>query len=317
MMSAFAIVSTSFAVALLCAVLMGYAIQRGATCMVAAVEEVVNARKLTRLAAMLEAGLWVMGGVLVARVFGHLAMPPANYEVGLATVSGGALLGLGALVNRACVFGAIAKLGSGKWAYCMTPVGFYLGCLTAGPRLARPLQVASSSLLFDAELAVLVPLALYALWRGRSVVGALRKGDVLRRIWAPHQATMVIGLAFVVMLLTAGNWAYTQVLADVANGMITGLTFKLLLFAGLLSGAIAGGWTAGLIQPTMPAWRDVLRCLLGGMMMGIGSMLVPGSNDSLILLGLPLVQPFALVALASMVVALFAGLLIERRLARA
>ena len=39
---------------------------------------------------------------------------PAGYPLNRWTVVGGAMLGLGAYVNRACVFGAIARLGSGE-----------------------------------------------------------------------------------------------------------------------------------------------------------------------------------------------------------
>jgi hypothetical protein len=45
-----------------CAGLMGYAIQRGATCMVAAVDEVVSKRSFNRLTAMIEASIWVAAG---------------------------------------------------------------------------------------------------------------------------------------------------------------------------------------------------------------------------------------------------------------
>ena len=38
-----------------CAALMGFAVQRGATCMVAAVDEIVTKRSANRLIAMLEA----------------------------------------------------------------------------------------------------------------------------------------------------------------------------------------------------------------------------------------------------------------------
>lgn len=312
-MAEVALLSVTFGAALTCAALMGYAIQRGATCMVAAVEEAVTRRRFNRLAAMLEAGLWVAAGLLVARVFGHLPMAPASYAIGVGTVLGGVLLGLGALVNRACVFGAIAKFGSGKWAYALTPPGFFLGCVIAGPLFARPHATTATSLLFGAELLLALPLAGYALWRGRAAIGAVRGGGALAKVWAPHQATMVIGLAFVVMMLTVGNWAYTQLLADAAQGMVSGLAFKLLLLGGLLAGAIAGGWSAGLIRPTMPALPDLARCLIGGAMMGMGSTLIPGSNDGLILLGLPLILPYAWVALASMVLAITAGMLVERR----
>jgi hypothetical protein len=117
------LLSIAFAVAAICAGLMGSAIQRGATCTVAAMDEVVRKRAFSRLGSMLEASLWVLGGLLIAQAFHALPRMPAGYAVTWSTILGGALLGVGAFVNGACVFGAIARLGSGEWAYLLTPIG--------------------------------------------------------------------------------------------------------------------------------------------------------------------------------------------------
>lgn len=53
------------------------------------------------------------------------------------TAPGAVLLGLGASLNRACVLGAIARVGSGEWAYLATAFGFYLGCLLRQATLAH------------------------------------------------------------------------------------------------------------------------------------------------------------------------------------
>ena len=66
-----------FLAALLCAAGMGLAIQRGGTCAVAAVEEVLAERRLTRLLAIVEASLWVSAGLLLAHRFGLLNALPA------------------------------------------------------------------------------------------------------------------------------------------------------------------------------------------------------------------------------------------------
>ena len=124
--------SAAYLFAALAVGVMGFAIQRGATCTVAAVDEAVTKRSFRRLASIVEASLWVLGGLLIAQSLHWLGTMPGGYAVGWVTVLGGALLGLGAYVNRACVFGAIARLGSGEWAYVMTPVGFYVGCLSVG-----------------------------------------------------------------------------------------------------------------------------------------------------------------------------------------
>ena len=131
--------SLAFLVAALCAGVMGYAIQRGATCTVAAVDEVVTQRTFARLLSLLEAALWVAGGLVVAEALHVLPKMPAGYAVSGWTVIGGALLGLGAYINGACVFGAIARFGSGEWAYLLTPLGFYLGCASVGAVFGMPI----------------------------------------------------------------------------------------------------------------------------------------------------------------------------------
>src|SRR5215831_6887414 len=104
------LLSAAVLISVACAAVMGYAIQRGATCTVAAVDEMLARRKANRLLAMGEASLWVAGGLALASVAGALPSMPASYPVSRWTFVGGTLLGLGAWVNRACVFGAIARL---------------------------------------------------------------------------------------------------------------------------------------------------------------------------------------------------------------
>ena len=62
------LISVVFAIAAICAGLMGFAIQRGATCTVAAMDDVVRRRKFSRLGSMVEAALWVLGGLLIAHM---------------------------------------------------------------------------------------------------------------------------------------------------------------------------------------------------------------------------------------------------------
>jgi toxin CptA len=107
--------------------LMGFANQRGSICMVAAIEQIVWRRRFDRLIGLFEASFWVGGGGLVLlKSLGLLPAVPAGYAAGAMAIVGGVLFGIGALVNRACVFGSVARLGSGEWAYLASPPGFYL-----------------------------------------------------------------------------------------------------------------------------------------------------------------------------------------------
>jgi uncharacterized membrane protein YedE/YeeE len=321
-----ALLGAAFAVSLLCALAMGYAIQRGATCTVIAVAEVVNKRRFMRLSSMLEASLWVLGGLLAAQALHVLPAMPAGYAISPLTIVGGVLLGVGAYVTGACVFGAVARLGSGEWAFVATPLGFYVGCVAFGflhlppqhklvygsPVLSAPAWIAVPFLAF------LVLRLAYALRRAPESAesGRTRRlSDAIgSRVWSPHAATIVIGIAFFFMLLLVGAWSYTDALAELARGMARNVIARTVLFVGLLAGAILGGWTAGRFRSVRIAPGRIARCFLGGALMAWGTSLIPGGNDGLILVGMPLLWPYAWVAFLTMCISIAAAQLVERAL---
>ena len=309
--------SLPFLVSALLAGVMGFAIQRGATCTVAAVDEVLTRRRCRRLIAMVEASVWVLAGLLVARALDwHPPMPP-GFPVGAITVLGGALLGLGAWVNGACVFGAIARLGNGEWAFAVTPLGFYAGSLLAPAFASLPAaRLPHASPVLD--LPGPAVLLLVTLLLARVAVPLLRAAtndvrQVVRRTWSPHGATSVIGIAFVLMFLLVGAWAYTDALADLARGRAMNLAARLALLGALFGGAFAGGLTAGRFAPSWGSAGRWAKCLAGGALMGAGSLLIPGSNDGLILVGMPLLWPYAWVAFATMCVTIAAAMMAAAR----
>jgi toxin CptA len=298
-----------FLIALAAIGFMGFAAQRGGTCTVAAIEEIVAERRFGRLVALIEASLWVGGGLVLLNAAGLLVAMPVGYAAGLATVAGGVLLGVGAIVNGSCAFGSIARLGSGDWAYLATPVGFFLGSL-AIMYLPAPVPLAEGSIVLAARawLAVLCMLLFAALLfaHGRAV---RRRGIApLAHIWSSHTATTIIGLTSLVASVTVGPWSFTETLSGLARGMMFDLTPRLLLFVALLTGALLGGWTAGRLRLVAPNAASISRCLAGGAMMGIGGALIPGGNDSLILIGMPLLLPYAWMAFVSMCVAIYVAI---------
>lgn len=320
-----------FVVAIVGALVMGFAIQRGATCIVAAVDEVVKRGRAERLSAMVEASLWVLGCLLLGNLFGLTMLMPHAYGTGVGAVAGGALLGIGAAINRACVFGAVARFGSGEWGYLGTPIGFYLGCLVmqSAPASWTTATVAGSSLVFSAPVWVTALLGLWMLWRALLLFrlpSAAKEsgvrtpdGERLRDrtfLWTPRAATITIGLSFFVMLVVAGPWAYTDVLAELAQmpsrGLTANLARRFALLIALLAGTVTGGWTAGRLRQQKTQRTSVFRCLSGGVLMGAGGTLIPGGNDGLLLIGLPLLLPYALVALTTMCVTIALWLIVER-----
>ncbi len=188
------------------------------------------------------------------------------------------------------------------------------------PLFSRPVAspLSQGSPLSNISTLFALSFAVFMLWRVSPALPALRRPDrrnwLRQKIWAPHAATIVIGVSFVITLLLAGRWAYTDVLADLAASMGGGPAtlvlpvLPVLLLRALYAGALVGGLTAGRWQSTPVSGAQLLRCLCGGVAMGWGSLLIPGSNDGLILIGIPLLHPYAWLALATMVGAIAAAM---------
>ena len=305
-------------VAVLAAAVMGFAIQRGATCAVAAVDEVVNRRGYARLLAMVEAALWVAVGLVVALQLQWLGALPQGHAFTLWTLFGAVMLGLGAFVNRACVFGAIARLGSGEWAYAATPVGYYCGCLSVGSLFGAPMSpvVSSAPLMLSAAggaLWLLLPLMAWRFYKLFWRSGNARWSVVSQAVWSPHGATIVIGFAFLITLLLVKVWAYTDVLAQLAHGMSESLPVRIVMALALLLGAMVGGYTAGRMRWSGVSVGMIARCFIGGILMAWGSLLIPGSNDGLILVGMPLLWPYAWGAFLTMCLTIAMAQFVQKR----
>jgi toxin CptA len=299
------------ALALLCAAAMGLAIQRGGTCTVAAVDEWLRTRRPTRALAMLEAALWVGAGVLLAHALGLGTALPAGHAVTAWTVAGAVLLGLGAVLNQACVIGTVARLGNGHWAWAATPPGFYLGSLAASAgRPALPAPGGLSPLLSVPPALVALLLTLFA---ARALQALWRRRRALTAAWTPHAATVAIGVVFALLLVLAGAWSYTDVLADLARDMAANLNTRLALGAALFTGAVLGGALTHQLGRHALHASQLLRCAAGGVLMGAGSAWIPGGNDNLILLGLPLLWPNAWVGMVLMALTVALALHAGRR----
>jgi toxin CptA len=289
--------------ALLAAAGMGFAIQQGGTCMVAALDQLARRGSAIKLVALAECSLWTSALGLGAAAAGFAFLASPSYPLQLLTVTGGVLLGLGAWLNGACVFGSIAKIGSRDWHYLLTPAGYYLGGLAhfhlLGGFPARQAQAGSTNLAPLLALPVLASLiASFVVWR--------RAGRGIAALWTYRHATIAIGATFVVLAVLAGPWTYTEALGRITHGAGLPTWHEPALFAALLSGAIVGG--RGLASPGILASRQALLCLTGGALMGFGGAMVPGGNDNLILVGLPNLQPHAWAAIAAMALAILAGL---------
>jgi toxin CptA len=241
---------------------------------------------------------------LAIAVAAHASMSfPASHPLGLLLIPGAVLLGIGARLNGACMIGTIARLGSGQWSFALTPLGFFLGQAVLLPVAPMPRMRSPGNLpnLFIAPL-MLVPALLFITWRMTGFVRAARRRRLSSHLWSTHGATAVIGLCFVALMLAVGPWAYTEILADLAAGRMTSEALRASLIVPLVLGAVLAGATAGTFRSELPNLRSAGRRLAGGCLIGAGSLIVPGGNDRLLLVGIPLAQPYAWGAVAIMTI---------------
>jgi uncharacterized membrane protein YedE/YeeE len=305
----------AFLIALAAVGIMGFANQRGGTCTVAALEEVVFEGRFKRLIALFEASLWAGAGFVLLNSAGLLTIVPENYAAGVGTVAGGVLFGIGAFVNGSCVFGTVARLGSGELSYLAMPFGFYLGGVAA-VHLPTPAQLDERSPLLVASAGLVAPVLVLVLARLYTHVRHMRQTShtLWDHIWSPHVATTIIGIAFVVTTGAQQAWTYSDVLSDLAHGVTTDLQRKALLGVALLAGAILGGVTAGRFKIGTTDLTTIVRHFAGGILMGIGALLIPGGNTGLALVGLPLLFPYAWLAFMSICVTICVTICIALRL---
>ena len=304
-----------FLIALGAVGLMGFANQRGGTCTVAAIGEIMDKRRFHSFAALLDASLWVAAGMILLNSVHILPPLPNGYAVSLTTIAGGVLFGLGAFVNRACIFGSVARLGSGQWAYLATPVGFYLGALLTRD-LPAPAVLPGTPPLLHAPLWLGVILGMVLLARLMHLLWRIAQSERAGRdaFWSPHAATTVMGLAFLVALIAFGAWTYSDAMIDLAHGSHHHLRERVWLNLALLVGAMIGGWAAGCLRMELPSLKTSLRTFGGGAIMGIGSSLIPGGNTGLVLIGMPLLEPHAWVAFITICLTIYAAIRLSRAL---
>jgi len=280
--------------------LAGYATQRGSVCAVRATNELVLERKVSRYVGFLfcaACGLLVMalGQVLGRPVFAQYTGMPFN----VAAVVGGAVVGIGAAINGRCAFGTVAELGSGRLSRVATLLGFIAGTVL-GDR--AHMGIAGLPTRPSPLIALTGPTTFMIAAASTALLGAL-----LARLarpnpppeWSPLLAMAVIGLGNGVLLVLARSWPYTSLLMQLARGGYDGLARGATMATVFVLGAVAGGMVRGFDLQTGTT-RDWLHALAGGTVMGIGSVLVPGGNDAMLLVGVPLLLPNLLAAYVAM-----------------
>lgn len=285
--------------------LLGAALNRGSTCAVLATEELVLNRRPARFFSFFEAALW---GVLCLAVMGADVILRPDWMGWGFVLGGAALFGLGAVVNGACAFGVIGRIGSGQVEYLLTGLGILVGII--GARGAIPDHAMTS---VDQSAALSWPSAatvLAALILVRYLIAEQR----LRAFLRLTVAMALVGATFVALGQLHQPFPWVSALAHLP---VVELVPTVAVIALLAGSTVNAAMTGRGIRFRMPTVLGSVRRFVGGSLMGAGIMLVPGGNDGVLLYGMPAGEPKAFIAYAAIIAAIGVSILAVGRVTEA
>lgn len=254
---------------------LGFSLNRGSICTVIATADLVARKRPARSIALLEAAVWA--GLVYAVLSMSPFMPEGWLPLGYLVV-GTVLFAVGSYVNGACVFGSVGLFGNGEIEFALVFVGIFIvkyiepltDLLPAQPPLSMPLQGGALPL-----VGILAALLLGRFFLTRPEEKGFRIVGV---------TMAAAGITFALLVTLTPLFSITASIETIVSVPVAG--------AVMIIGMSLGSLTSAVLRETRfkikwPTWQGVIKHLAGGMLMGLGAVLIPGGNDTLLLVGLP------------------------------
>jgi uncharacterized membrane protein YedE/YeeE len=301
--------------------LVGFAMKRGGLCAYAAAVQIVQDKKIERMMVFLGAAAWAT--LIVLPLYWSTSHEATTLRLSLSlthnqvltTVIGGAVLGIGAFLNKGCFFGAFVQLVSGNLNYLATLAGLSAGVIFTHTYLNQ--LIPSTQKITDVAqpnptaFLWLVGMSIFALFMLFSV--KLHSKGFVQKIaglctlnWQSSFAMVVIGIGGGLLYSTVNGWNYADVLTDATTKLIDDQaiapsTTAIISTLSMIVGGVIAAITAKEFAIKPAQSLIIVACFTGGLLMGLASLLIPGGNDSLLLKGIPSLAPHALIGFAAMV----------------
>ena len=255
---------------------LGFALNQGSICTVIATRELVSEKRPARFIALVECAVWaaLVYAILKTSPMMQQGWSPPGYLVPAAI-----LFGLGTYLNGACVFGAVGHFGNGEIDFGFAFLGiFAVVYLESLFELVPDQPPISASLPVGPALLALALLAILALRLGVS----LRSESNFMRLTLSMGA---IGITFTILAVFAPGFSITASVGSIVSIPVAGAVISVCMFGGSLVSARFMKRRFTLKWPTI---KTMVRRTLAGMVMGVGALLIPGGNDTLLMIGFPM-----------------------------
>lgn len=255
---------------------LGFALNYGSICTVIATRELVSEKRPARFIAIVECAIWaaLIYAILETSPTMQRGWSPLGYMVPAAI-----LFGIGLHVNGACVFGSVGHFGNGDSEFAFTFFGIFAVLYIESLFGLFPDQPpVSASVPFGPVLFGIALLATLVLRLGVSI-----KSE--SNFWRLTLSMGTIGTTFTILAVFAPGFSITASLGSIVSIPVAGPMTLACMFVGSLVSARFRKRQFGLKWPTINTiiWRTV-----GGILMGMGALLIPGGNDTLLMIGFPM-----------------------------
>ena len=300
------------AIAVILAFWLGYSTNRSGACVVAAAHEIVHRRRARRVIGLTAASL-AAGLVAVPLAWSPVgSVLEGSTELSITLVIGGVAFGLGALINDACLLGSLGRLGNGESRLLALPLGLTAGFLvTFGlyqPKLQSFPSILSTPSTTTAVIlaAFLVALVLLIAFLFR---GALKEAGTQTAM----MSMVVLGITGGALYALMPTWAYADlILANLPLGLDGTRGAAVATVLAAVAGAVVSAHRQRTWRPRGASPRQLAQTFAGGALMGAGTVLIPGGNDSLILAAIPALSLSGIVAYVVMFIVIAIGLATTR-----
>lgn len=298
-------------ITLVLAFLIGWVSQRMGLCLVAAITMLLY-RRPTLFVALVTCGLF---GLLLTPLFHAFGVSQPYYQPVTPyylLITGGLLFGISSVLNEGCSVGTLTKLARGDISKIMTILGWVIGIMLwrtfsifPAEKMAKmPLPTATNYLLAFA-LVVIGLIVLIRYQREKHFVGF----------------SILLGLLTSSMFTLEPQWTPSLLFYDIAHGILSqgnwmiGIT-RISVFLVMLFGMFSYTVYRKTFDYQPINWVKGVQYLLAGSIMGAGSSMMLGGNDSQILLVFPTLTLVTTLPLLSMCVAMALTLQLQKYLAR-
>lgn len=291
---------------------LGFALARANTCTFTNTRAAVIDRNFSGLIGLVYAMAWAGIVGLALSLFAPSAfLLPDDITLDGTVLIGGAIMGIGAIVNNACFMGSVSRLGRGDVNYLFTLIGLGTALFLFPNFLADWLPRKGDVKLHSIDET--------PMWFIGLLIFSFIVSISLWRLWKTKNSR-IIALAFVgisgeLLFAFEPAWTYSTLFFTLWTRpddirVWLGELSAIAIFAGAVLSAYLKDRLALVKFDRIAA----IRSLLGGLLMGLGAKLVPGGDDSLLLWAIPGSAYYAMIGYAVMIMTISAYMYaVERR----